>query len=68
MQNTWNELHFLWRHILRQVDVHVMTNPTSGEWEYFGTEVTDGNGRCVYRIPQENKLVQGMYPVKMVVR
>ncbi len=54
--------------VLWQVDVHVMTNPVSGEWVYFGTEITDGNGKASYTIPHDKKLPQGMYPVKMVVR
>ena len=45
-----------------------MMDSPAGEWRFFGTEVTDSNGRVSYTIPDEKKLNQGMYPVKMVVR
>ncbi|KAK3581976.1 hypothetical protein CHS0354_003237 [Potamilus streckersoni] len=49
-----------------KIDVHVMD--TLGEWNYMGTEVTDGNGRVLFTIPEDKKLSHGIYPVKMVVR
>ncbi|KAL3856433.1 hypothetical protein ACJMK2_011194 [Sinanodonta woodiana] len=49
-----------------RIDIHVMD--TMGEWNYMGTEVTDGNGRVSFTIPEDKKLSQGIYPVKMVVR
>ena len=45
-----------------------MVSPPNGEWLYFGTEITDGNGRCNFKIPDDKRLTQGLYPVKMVVR
>lgn len=51
-----------------KVDIHIMKKPPSGEWTYLGTDVTDGNGRATYRIPDSDRLSQGMYPVKIIVR
>ncbi|XP_074640171.1 protein retinal degeneration B-like [Tubulanus polymorphus] len=51
-----------------KVDIHVMTQPPMGDWQYFGTEVTDSNGRITYQIPDDKKLSLGMYPIKIVVR
>eukprot|EP00062_Callorhinchus_milii_P021655 gi/632978608/ref/XP_007906008.1/ PREDICTED: membrane-associated phosphatidylinositol transfer protein 2 [Callorhinchus milii] len=51
-----------------KVDVHIMTQPPSGEWIYFDTEITNNSGRIVYVIPESQKLGIGMYPVKLVVR
>jgi len=39
-----------------------------GEWTYMGTEVTDGHGRLTFTIPADRQLIQGIYPVKLVVR
>ena len=54
--------------VLPQVDIHIMRNPSSGDWTYLGTEVTDGSGRATHTIASAHRLPQGMYPVKMVVR
>lgn len=54
--------HFL------QIDIHIMTQPPSGEWVYFSTELTNSSGRVSYVIPESQKLGIGVYPVKMVVR
>lgn len=51
-----------------KVDIHVMTEPSTGEWVTFATEVTDKNGRITYTIPESKQLGYGLYPVKMVVR
>lgn len=51
-----------------QVDVYVMTQPPSGEYEFFDTVTTVGGGRLTYKIPEEKRLAAGIYPVKMVVR
>ncbi|XP_035381873.1 membrane-associated phosphatidylinositol transfer protein 2-like isoform X5 [Electrophorus electricus] len=53
-----------------KVDIYIMTQPPSGEWEYLETEVTNSSGRVSYTIPEsEGKhLGVGVYPVKMVVR
>jgi len=45
-----------------------MKSPSSGEWEYLDTAVTDSNGRLVYEIPDDKRVLQGIYPIKMVVR
>lgn len=51
-----------------QVDLHIMTQPPSGEWVYFNTELTNSSGRVSFVIPEEKRLGIGVYPVKMVVR
>ncbi|XP_068191489.1 membrane-associated phosphatidylinositol transfer protein 2-like [Antennarius striatus] len=51
-----------------KIDIHIMTQPPSGEWVYFDTEVTNSSGRVSYVIPENKKLGIGVYPVKMVVR
>ncbi|XP_055063613.2 membrane-associated phosphatidylinositol transfer protein 2 isoform X1 [Misgurnus anguillicaudatus] len=51
-----------------KVDIHIMTQPPSGEWVFFDTEVTNSSGRISYVIPDNKKLGIGVYPVKMVVR
>uniref|UniRef100_A0A670KA90 Phosphatidylinositol transfer protein membrane associated 2 n=1 Tax=Podarcis muralis TaxID=64176 RepID=A0A670KA90_PODMU len=51
-----------------KVDIHIMTQPPSGEWAYFDTEVTNSSGRISYVIPENRRLGIGVYPVKMVVR
>lgn len=51
-----------------KVDVHIMTQPPSGEWVYFSTELTNNSGRISYVIPESKRLSIGVYPVKMVVR
>uniref|UniRef100_A0AAY4DUX0 DDHD domain-containing protein n=1 Tax=Denticeps clupeoides TaxID=299321 RepID=A0AAY4DUX0_9TELE len=55
-------------HVKIRVDIHIMTQPPSGEWEYFGTEVTSSSGRVCCTIPEEKRLRVGVYPIKMVVR
>ncbi|XP_067290045.1 membrane-associated phosphatidylinositol transfer protein 2 isoform X6 [Pseudorasbora parva] len=51
-----------------KVDIHIMTQPPSGEWVYFSTELTNSSGRISYAIPESKRLSIGVYPVKMVVR
>ncbi|XP_036382376.1 membrane-associated phosphatidylinositol transfer protein 2-like isoform X5 [Megalops cyprinoides] len=51
-----------------KVDIHIMTQPPSGEWVYFDTELTNSSGRVSYVIPESKRLGIGVYPVKMVVR
>ncbi|XP_037633620.1 membrane-associated phosphatidylinositol transfer protein 2-like isoform X5 [Sebastes umbrosus] len=51
-----------------KVDLHIMTQPPSGEWVCFNTEVTNSSGRVSFVIPEERRLGIGVYPVKMVVR
>ncbi|CAN9504594.1 unnamed protein product [Ophioblennius macclurei] len=51
-----------------KVDVHIMTQPPSGDWVHFSTELTNSSGRVSYVIPQSRRLAIGVYPVKMVVR
>ncbi|NWY13608.1 PITM2 protein, partial [Aphelocoma coerulescens] len=51
-----------------KVDIHIMTQPPSGEWVYFDTEISNSSGRISYVIPEERRLGIGVYPVKMVVR
>uniref|UniRef100_A0A672U4E2 Phosphatidylinositol transfer protein membrane associated 2 n=1 Tax=Strigops habroptila TaxID=2489341 RepID=A0A672U4E2_STRHB len=51
-----------------KVDIHIMTQPPSGEWVYFDTEISNSSGRISYVIPENRRLGIGVYPVKMVVR
>uniref|UniRef100_A0A8C5E8T2 Membrane-associated phosphatidylinositol transfer protein 2-like n=1 Tax=Gouania willdenowi TaxID=441366 RepID=A0A8C5E8T2_GOUWI len=51
-----------------KVDLHIMTQPPSGEWIYFNTEVTNSSGRVSFQVPEDKRLGIGVYPVKMVVR
>lgn len=51
-----------------KVDLHIMTQPPSGEWVYFSTQVTQSSGRVSFNIPEDKRLGIGVYPVKMVVR
>ncbi|KAK2837229.1 hypothetical protein Q5P01_014441 [Channa striata] len=51
-----------------KVDLNIMTQPPSGEWVYFSTEVTNSSGRVSFVIPEDKRLGIGVYPVKMVVR
>ncbi|XP_078237886.1 membrane-associated phosphatidylinositol transfer protein 2 isoform X2 [Pogona vitticeps] len=55
-------------HVKLRVDIHIMTQPPSGEWVYFDTEITNSSGRISYVIPENRRLGIGVYPVKMVVR
>lgn len=57
--------HFL--HWL-QVDILVMTEPSSGRWVHLDTEITNNSGRITYNVPRPRRLGVGVYPVKMVVR
>ncbi|XP_015232273.1 PREDICTED: membrane-associated phosphatidylinositol transfer protein 2-like [Cyprinodon variegatus] len=51
-----------------KIDIHIMTQPPSGEWVYFDTQLTNSSGRVSYVIPANRRLGIGVYPVKMVVR
>ncbi|XP_068937826.1 membrane-associated phosphatidylinositol transfer protein 2 isoform X5 [Petaurus breviceps papuanus] len=51
-----------------KVDIHIMTQPPSGEWVHFDTLITSSSGRISYTIPEEQRLGIGVYPIKMVVR
>ncbi|XP_072520658.1 membrane-associated phosphatidylinositol transfer protein 2-like isoform X8 [Salminus brasiliensis] len=53
-----------------KVDILIMTQPPSGDWEYLHTEVTNSSGRVFYTIPEPEgkRLGVGVYPIKMVVR
>lgn len=51
-----------------QVDILLMTQPQSGRWVNFDTEVTNSSGRVTYTIPKSKQLGLGVYPVKMVVK
>jgi 5-hydroxyisourate hydrolase-like protein (transthyretin family) len=47
------------------VDIHIMMQPPNVDWTFYGTEVTDNNGRVTFNIPDDKRLPQGMYPVKV---
>ncbi|XP_064019372.1 membrane-associated phosphatidylinositol transfer protein 1 isoform X1 [Pogoniulus pusillus] len=51
-----------------KVDIYIMTQPLSGKWLHYGTEVTSGSGRLAFTIPADKALAIGIYPVRMVVR
>nr|XP_033777278.1 membrane-associated phosphatidylinositol transfer protein 3 isoform X2 [Geotrypetes seraphini]XP_033777279.1 membrane-associated phosphatidylinositol transfer protein 3 isoform X2 [Geotrypetes seraphini]XP_033777280.1 membrane-associated phosphatidylinositol transfer protein 3 isoform X2 [Geotrypetes seraphini] len=51
-----------------KVDILVMTEPSTGRWVYFDTEITNSSGRISYSTPKEKRLGVGVYPIKMVVR
>ncbi|XP_057674636.1 membrane-associated phosphatidylinositol transfer protein 2 isoform X2 [Corythoichthys intestinalis] len=51
-----------------KIDIHIMTQPPSGEWVYFDTQLTNSSGRISYTLPDNKRLGIGVYPVKMVVR
>ncbi|XP_014347023.1 membrane-associated phosphatidylinositol transfer protein 3 [Latimeria chalumnae] len=51
-----------------KVDVLIMTQPPTGRWVYFDTEITNSSGRISYVIPEDKRLGVGVYPIKMVVR
>ncbi|XP_041756999.1 membrane-associated phosphatidylinositol transfer protein 2 isoform X3 [Coregonus clupeaformis] len=51
-----------------KVDIHIMTQPPSGDWVYFDTELTNSSGRVSFIIPENKQLGVGVYPVKLVVR
>ncbi|MEQ2177365.1 Membrane-associated phosphatidylinositol transfer protein 2 [Goodea atripinnis] len=52
----------------KEIDLHIMTQPPSGEWVYFNTQVTQSSGRVSFNIAEDKRLGIGVYPVKMVVR
>ncbi|KAJ0021961.1 hypothetical protein NQD34_009451 [Periophthalmus magnuspinnatus] len=51
-----------------KVDIFLMTQPQSGRWVHFDTEVTNSSGRITYTIPKSKMLSLGVYPIKMVVK
>ncbi|XP_061589842.1 membrane-associated phosphatidylinositol transfer protein 2-like isoform X2 [Cololabis saira] len=51
-----------------KIDIHIMTQPPSGDWVLFSTELTNSSGRVSYVIPESKRLGIGVYPVKMVAR
>ncbi|XP_073982579.1 retinal degeneration B isoform X1 [Rhodnius prolixus] len=51
-----------------KVDIYIMNDTASTEWNFLSTEVTDKTGRIIYTIPESKTLGYGLYPVKMVVR
>ncbi|XP_026873886.2 PITP-less RdgB-like protein [Electrophorus electricus] len=51
-----------------KVDVFLVTQPASGRWVLFDTEVTSSSGRVTYTIPPNKRLPVGVYPIKMVVK
>ncbi|XP_076263384.1 retinal degeneration B isoform X6 [Rhynchophorus ferrugineus] len=51
-----------------KVDIHIMKDPSSGEWILLSTEVTDKTGRITYTIPEDKSVGYGLYPIKMIVR
>ena len=50
------------------VDIHLLRDATSGDWELIASECTDKTGRLVCTLPAERTLGPGLHPVKMVVR
>lgn len=54
--------------LLLQVDIFLMTQPQSGHWVHFDTEMTNSSGRVTYSIPKSKRMGLGVYPIKMVVK
>lgn len=61
-------IHTMFLIFFLQIDIHIMTQPPSGEWVHFDTELTNNSGRISYVLPESRRLGIGVYPVKMVVR
>ena len=51
-----------------KVDIHLMKDPSVGDWTLVTTEVTDKHGRVCITLPREHNVGYGLYPVRMVVR
>lgn len=51
-----------------KVDVHIVTDQSIRQWQYMGTAITDKSGRVNFQVPADQRLPQGLYPVKMIVR
>ncbi|XP_048822954.1 membrane-associated phosphatidylinositol transfer protein 3 isoform X5 [Lagopus muta] len=51
-----------------KVDIFIMTEPSSGRWVYFDTEISNSSGRISYSIPKQKRLRVGVYPIRMIVR
>ena len=51
-----------------KVDIHVMKDPSIGDWNLISTEVTDKHGRISFKLPKEHTVGYGLYPVRMMVR
>ena len=39
-----------------------------GDWNFVTTEVTDKHGRLTFKLPPDQTVGYGLYPVRMVVR
>jgi len=64
-----NRKYYIYHYVAgEKVDIHIMKNAPAGEWTYLSTEVTDKNGRIIYKIPDDKMLGYGLYPIKMIVR
>ena len=64
-------MHQLYHHLNvagEKVDVHLMKDPSKGDWTVVTTEVTDKHGRLTFTLPSEHSVGYGVYPVRMVVR
>ena len=51
-----------------KVDIHVMKDPSIGDWNLISTEVTDKHGRISFKLPKDQTVGYGLYPVRMMVR
>ena len=51
-----------------KVDIHLMKEPSVGDWNLITTEVTDKHGRINLTLPMEHNVGYGLYPVRMIVR
>lgn len=51
-----------------KVDMHIVTDQTTKQWEYMSTALTDKYGKVTFQIDPSQRLPQGLYPVKLVVR
>lgn len=51
-----------------KVDIHIVKDQSTKQWDYMGHALTDKYGKVTYQVPADQRLPQGLYPVKMVVR
>nr|CAG4640614.1 EOG090X00NX [Eulimnadia texana] len=51
-----------------KVDVHLLRDAATADWELVGSEVTDKAGRLVFTLPADRTMGLGLHPIKLVVR
>ena len=51
-----------------KVDIHIVKDQSTKQWDYMGHAITDKYIKETYQIPADQRIPQGLNPVKMVVR